>query len=326
MKKVLGMGNALVDIMTQLENDDFLEQHNLPKGSMQLVDFELAGSIIDKAKHLKKTKASGGSAANTIHGLAQLGVETSFLGKVGKDELGKFFEKDLIDANIKPALLKSESKSGMAVALVSPDSERTFATFLGAAVEMTAKDLKNDIFKSHHILHIEGYLVQNHDLVEAAVKMAKENKLLVSLDLASYNVVEGNLDFLKRITQDYVDILFANEEEAKSFTGKEPEEALHAIAEMVEFAIVKVGAKGAMVKNQGKVYKVDAIKAKSIDTTGAGDLFASGFLFGLIHGMSLDKCAQIGTITAGNVIEVIGAKMDEGRWAMVMEKIENIWG
>lgn len=321
MAKVLGMGNALVDALVRIDNDNILQTLNLPKGSMQLVDWETSEKVMKAVEAFPRSQASGGSAANTIHGLAKLGVETGFLGKIGKDEIGQFFKNDLLEAKVNPLLAESDSRSGLALALVSPDSERTFATFLGAAVELSAADLKLEDFQGYDYFHIEGYLVQNYELIETAVKLAKQANCKVSIDLASYNVVEANLDFLQRITKEYVDIVFANEEEAKSFTGKEPEEALHAIAEMVDYAIVKIGSKGSMVKHQGKVYTAGVIKATSIDTTGAGDLYASGFLFGLIKGYSLDRCAAIGSITAGNIIEVIGAKMDKDRWNGIYEAI-----
>ncbi len=321
MAKILGMGNALVDMLIQIDSDDFLVKNNLPKGGMQLVDWETASNVLDMSKNFERSQASGGSAANTIHGLAKLGVETGFIGKVGKDEIGEFFKHDLFDAGVNPELAESDTKSGVAVGLVSPDSERTFATFLGAAVEISAEDLTKDMFEGYDYFHIEGYLVQNYALIERAVQLAKENNLKVSLDLASFNVVEDNLEFLQRIVKDYVDIVFANEEEAKSFTGLEPEEALHKIAEIAEYAIVKIGSKGSMVKHQGKVYTAGVIDAKSIDTTGAGDLYASGFLFGLHKGVGLDEAARIGSITAGNVIEVIGAKMDADRWKRIYDMI-----
>ena len=321
MAKILGMGNALVDMLIQIDGDNFLEKNNLPKGSMQLVDWDTSKSVLSMSEGFERSQASGGSAANTIHGLAKLGVETGFIGKVGKDEIGDFFKQDLFDAGVNPELAESNNRSGLAVALVSPDSERTFATYLGAAVEISAEDLNKEMFQGYDYFHIEGYLVQNYALIERAVQLAKENGLKVSLDLASYNVVEDNLEFLQRIVKDYVDIVFANEEEAKSFTGKEPEEAMHAIAEVAEYAVVKIGSKGSMVKHNGNVYTAGVIDAKSIDTTGAGDLFASGFLFGLHKGVSLDEAARIGSITAGNVIEVIGAKMDEDRWKRIYTMI-----
>ncbi len=321
MAKVLGMGNALVDALVRIDNDNVLTEQKLPKGSMQLVDWESSERIMKAVDHFPRSQASGGSAANTIHGLAKLGVETGFIGKIGEDEIGDFFKHDLEEAKVNPLLAVSKTRSGLALALVSPDSERTFATYLGAAVELSAEDLKLEDFMGYDFFHIEGYLVQNYQLIETAVKLAKEAGCKISIDLASYNVVEDNIEFLKRITKQYVDIVFANEEEAKAFTAKEPREALDDLAEITEYAIVKIGSKGSMVKHNGKVYTAGVIKANSIDTTGAGDLYASGFLYGLIKGYSLDRCASIGSITAGNIIEVIGAKMDNQRWDKIYKAI-----
>jgi len=319
--RVLGMGNALVDIMTRIDKDDFLVKLNLPKGSMQLVDFETADSVMQASSKFEKSMASGGSAANTVHGLAKLGVEAAFIGKVGEDEMGEFFKNDLKNSGISSKLLSSKTRSGLAVALVSPDAERTFATYLGAAVELSASDLSNEMFIGYDIFHIEGYLVQNHELIETAIKFAKAAGCKVSIDLASYNVVEDNLDFLKKIVEN-VDIVFANEEEAKAFTGMEPTNALHKIADKVHIAVVKIGSKGSMVKTGGKIYTAGVIKANSIDTTGAGDLFASGFLYGMSKELPFDKCLEIGSIVAGNVIEVIGAKMDSQRWENIYSLVK----
>jgi sugar/nucleoside kinase (ribokinase family) len=201
------------------------------------------------------------------------------------------------------------------MALITPDSERTFATFLGAAVEMSASDLTNDLFSGYDYFYIEGYLVQNRPLIEAALKMAKSNGLKISLDLASFNVVEDNLNFLKEMVAKYVDILFANEEEARAFTGGlEHEEALDSMSSMVDVVVLKQGANGSFIKQSGTTIKVEAIKANVIDTTGAGDLFAAGFLFGLINGFSLEKSGRLGALLSAKVIEVIGPKMDEDTW------------
>lgn len=320
--KVLGMGNALVDMMTQIDNDNFLTENNLPKGSMQLVDYNTSSAVLKAAEGFKKSMASGGSAANTIHGLAKLGIEAAFIGKVGEDAMGEFFKNDLIKSKIDSQLLFSNSPSGVAAALVSPDAERTFATFLGAAVELGASDLSKDMFEGYDIFHIEGYLVQNHELIETAIDLAKQSGCRVSIDLASYNVVEDNLEFLQKMVKN-VDIVFANEEEAKAFTGMEPEAALNKIAEEVEIAVVKIGSKGSMVKHNGQIYKAGVIKANSIDTTGAGDLYASGFIYGMSKNLTFDQCATIGAIVAGNVIEVIGAKMDNKRWENIYSLINN---
>ncbi len=322
--KIIGIGNALVDVLTQLEDDNLLNELELPRGSMQLVDAARAAQIQEKSKTLKKQMASGGSAANTIHGLAKLGMETAFIGNVGKDETGKFFEEDLKNSGIKPVLFYSDSPSGIANGMISPDGERTFGTFLGAALDLSASMLSNDHFEGYDILHVEGYLVQNHQLLETILKLAKEAGLKVSLDLASYNVVEDNLDFLQDMVRNYVDIVFANEEEAKAFTGKEPEEALNEIAAITDIAIVKVGSKGSMIKQGDTTIYISPIKAHSVDTTGAGDLYASGFLYGLANNLGFEKAGSLGSLLAGTVIEVVGAKFGEEKWEEMREKVKGL--
>lgn len=325
MKKVLGMGNALVDVLMQIENDNILQELDLPKGSMQLVNREMAAKVYKKAGRDGSIKASGGSAANTIHALASLGIDTGFIGKVGRDEWGNFFRNDMEISNIAPLLLESDSESGRAMALISPDSERTFATFLGAAVELNAQDLKSDSFIGYHYFHIEGYLVQNRELIEEALKLAHKNGLKISLDLASFNVVEENLDFLRNMVSKYVDILFANKEEAKSFTGGlEDEAALNWMAELSEIVILKQGVQGSMVKHNNQIIKVPPVKVKALDTTGAGDLYAAGFIYGLLHDLSLHKCGEIGSYLSAKIIEVIGPKMDIQTWKEVHREVQRI--
>lgn len=324
MTKVLGMGNALVDIMTRLKDDSILDKLSFPKGSMQLVDKNQSNKILEATNHLEKIQASGGSAANTIHGLASLGIETGFIGKVGKDNMGGFFEQDLIANNIQPKLFNSETETGRAVALVSPDSERTFATYLGAAVELEADDISVDLFSGYQYFHIEGYLVQNHSLLEKAMQLAKKQGLIISIDLASFNVVEENLDFLKSIVEKYVDIVFANEEEAKSFTGCEPEKALEIISKNCDIAIVKIGKKGSLLKKESKSTKGGIIGAEPVDTTGAGDLYAAGFLYGHIKGMTLENCAYLGALLSGKVIEEIGAKIAPEKWPEIKKLVEKL--
>jgi len=324
MKKVLGLGNALVDIMTSLDHDAYLPEFGLPKGSMILVDAQRSKKIYDETVHLQKTVRSGGSAANTIHGLANLGVETGFIGKIGRDEMGKVFHDDMVAAGINTHLSQDHNPTGRAIALISPDTERTFATYLGAAVEMSHQDLDSEIFSQYDIFHIEGYIVQNHALLESALKLAREHKMLISLDMASYNVVAANRDFLEEMLKKYVSIVFANEDEARSMTGKEPEEALVELAGMCEVAVVKTGRLGSLVKNGNSKFEIGIMPVKSVDTTGAGDLYASGFLYGMVRGYSLEKCGRIGSILAGKVIENIGPKIDESGWKVVHKMIQNL--
>jgi sugar/nucleoside kinase (ribokinase family) len=314
MAQVLGIGNALVDILIRLEDDEILHKFSLPKGSMQLVDKSFARKLEKDTGELDSQMASGGSAANTVHGLARLGIVTGFIGKVGNDTLGKFFREDLERSGIKPVLFYGKSDTGRAVTLISPDSERTFAVYLGAAMEQQSQEINCRLFKGYEYLHIEGYLMQNHDLIEAALKLARENNLKISLDLASYNVVEENLEFLKLLVSKYVNIIFANEEEAKAFTGKDTEEALSDLSDITDIAVVKTGETGSMIKRNKEYYKIGIVKVNCIDTTGAGDLYAAGFLYGLINNLSLRESGEAGALLSGKVIENIGAKISDSKW------------
>jgi sugar/nucleoside kinase (ribokinase family) len=325
MKKILGIGNALVDVMTRINEDNILEKFGLPKGSMTLVDREVSAMVKSETVHFSRSLASGGSAANTIHGLAMLGVNTGFIGSIGKDETGDFFEKDMRSAGVKTYLTRRNSVTGTAVALISPDSERTFATHLGAAVELEANDLQENDFHNFDIFYLEGYLIVNKPLVERACALAKKNNMKIALDLASYNVVEAKLSDFKEIIEKYVDIVFANEDEAKSFSGLGPFEALDFISKSCEVAVVKVGREGSLIKRNQEVIKIGIIDVESVDTTGAGDLYAAGFLYGYACGYSLEKCGLFGSVLAGHVIEIVGARMDEPRWKRIIKLLkENI--
>ncbi len=324
MKKILGMGNALTDILLQIENDEVLFSLNMPKGSMQLINDQQSANISEFFQKYEKKMATGGSASNTINGITKLGAVGGFVGKVGKDEVGNFFTKDSIQNGAITHLFLSETPSGHCTVLVSPDGERTLCTFLGAACELLADDLNAEMFQGYDIFHIEGYLVQNHDLIRKAVRLAKESGLLVSIDLASYNVVESNLDFLNEIIEKYVDIVFANEEESHAFTGLDPLESVNEIAKNVKIAVVKIGKNGSYIKSGSEMYKVDALKANCIDTTGAGDLYAAGFLYGLARDYPLEICGKIGSLVSGNVVEVLGAKMSDQVWKKILTEMKNI--
>jgi len=318
---ILGIGNALVDIMFVLEDEQFLTRFGLPKGSMTLVDSELSAKIYKAAFPYKNEVTTGGSAANTIHALAKLGGNCGYLGKINDDELGRSFKKEFDEQSVKTHLYYSDKETGRVMALVTPDSERTMATYLGAAADLKPTDINADDFIRYSVLYIEGYLVQDHNLIEAAIRTAKRNGLKIAIDLSSYNVVEQNLGFLKRIILDYVDIVFANEEEAKAFTGREPVSALDEIAELCEIAIVKTGKEGSLLKQGGTVVKVGAVKAKAIDTTGAGDNYAAGFLFGYTKGYTLEKCGKIASLVSGKAVEAMGARLPDDAWPGIRQRI-----
>lgn len=323
-KSILGIGNALIDVLIHISDDTVLQKFGLPKGSMTLVDSRLSEEIKKETKNNQRTVQTGGSAANTVHGIAKLGGKCGYIGKISDDEFGKFYIDDFRKNNINTHFFYSETGTGHATGLISADSERTFGTYLGAAMELTAEEMTPEIFRDYGIMHIEGYLVQNHALIESAMKVAKESGLLVSIDMASFNIVAANMEFLHRVIREYVDIVFANEDEAQSLTGKNPEDALHVIGEMCQLAVVKLGAQGSMIKSGNRVIRIEAIPAKSVDTTGAGDIYASGFLYALAEGHDLETAGKLGSLLAGHVVEVVGAKIPEETWQMLVPQIEQI--
>lgn len=318
------MGNALVDIITRLDDDSVLQTFGLPRGSMTLVDLDTSNFIHVETGGLKKIKTSGGSAANTIHGLAHMGVETGFIGSVGNDDMGRFFKKDMEVNRIKPILFRTMNETGRAMALISPDSERTFATYLGAAVDLTTDDITHDIFRGYDYFYVEGYLVQNPQMLEKALRLASAAGLKVCMDMASYNIVEQNREFFLSVIPRYVDILFANEEEITTLAGKTVEQSALDFKDQVEILVVKLGAQGSFCVTGDRVIRIGVRPSRPIDTTGAGDLYASGFLYGMIMGYDLETCGKIGSILAGRVIELIGAKMDESHWEILRREIRSL--
>ncbi len=322
--KVLGMGNALVDIIAQIDNDELLGSFGLPRGSMTLVDLDTSNFIHAETAGMPKTKASGGSAANTIHGLAHLGIETGFVGSVGNDEMGKFFKKDMEVNKIKPILFRSMNETGRAMALISKDSERTFATYLGAAVDLTMEDISHGIFKGYDCFYVEGYLVQDKEMFEKALRLASNAGLKICLDLASYNIVADNVDFFKSMISKYVDILFANEEEIRSLTGLSPEEGARETRKICEAIVIKLGAEGSFCLCSEGMIRVGVRPSNAIDTTGAGDLYAAGFIYGHMKGLSCETSGKMGAALAGRVIELIGAKMDESHWENLRREIASL--
>jgi len=324
MKKILGIGNALVDIMTPIDNDSFLDKYSLPKGSMLMVDKELSALINAGANRFNKVITSGGSAANTIHGLGMLGVETGYIGAIGADEMGDFFEKEMRDAGITAKLLRRATPTGTAIALISPDSERSFATCLGAAVELYPSDFEAAFFSRYDMLYLEGYLIFDRPLIEKACMLAKSYNMEIALDLASYNVVEAKLGDFREIASKYVDILIANREEAKAFTGSEGIDALHKMSVMSPVAIIKNGGEGSIIKSGNNIIKVGAAAANVCDTTGAGDLYAAGFLYGYSLNYPLHICGELGSLLAAKIIEIKGARLPAEMWNEIKSDIDGI--
>ena len=326
MKRVIGIGNALTDMLVNLSSDEVLTRYNIARGSMSLVDSKLQSEVSKAVAGRPYSLSLGGSADNTIRAMARLGAEVGFIGKVGRDTTGDFFEQALSNLGIQPVIFRGENRSGKCVSLISTDGERTMLTHLGAALELHADEISEQVFTGYDCLYIEGYLVQDHTLISSVARKAKQCGLKVAIDLASFNVVAENVDFLRELVREYVDIVFANEDEAKTFSGEsEPINALQYISEMCNLAIVKIGMKGALIKQGEQVVHVGIMAAaKRVDTTGAGDFYAAGFLYGLTLGLDLRQCGTIGAVTAGKVIEIVGTTLSDEAWEDIFKYVNRV--
>ncbi len=322
MKSILGIGNALTDILAVLPDDTLLRKFHLPLGSMQHVDMETGDRIWEDLKHYGVKYVPGGSAANTITCTAIFGMPSGYVGKIGNDDLGNLFKSSMEQFGVKAQMLYGTKSSGRCMVFITgANAERTFADYMGATLEMGPDDLDPSFFEGYDYFHIEGYLVQNQELISKAARLAKAAGCTISIDMASYNVVESNNTFFHNLVENYVDIVFANETEAKAFTKKEPQEAIVELANLCQIAVVKVGKAGSMIKSGNEYHFIEPWPAKPIDATGAGDTYAAGFLYAHSLGLPLKVCGEIGCIIAAKGVEVIGTKIDIPRWRDAKEEI-----
>lgn len=315
--KILGIGNALVDILYHLDDEHLLSELHLKKDAMTLINERWEHQIEDMTANIEKSMSNGGSISNTMVALARLEREVGYIGRVGNDEMGRFFEKKLQDAGVHTQLIKAREATGVAHTFITPGGSRTFGTMLGAAYYLGPNDISEEMFHGYDLLHIEGYLVQSQELIEAICQKAKQAGLILSLDLSSFNVVSKNRTYFHHLISDYIDIVFANEGEARAFTGSfDSLEQVRHIAHLCDIAVVKLGEHGSITMMEGgRIYKCNAGKAENVlDTTAAGDYFAAGFLHALTRGHRLEKCLHTGTILATEVIQVMGSQLSPAAW------------
>ena len=314
MKRILGIGNALVDVLTKVDNEQILSELHLPKGSMQLLSTEAYAEVTRRMLALPTKLTTGGSACNTLLALSHLDAPTGMIGKIGDDENGRFFASYFAQRGISTRLLHDSRPTGVASTFITPDGQRTFGTYLGAAARLTADELQQAWFEGYDYFYIEGYLVQNHDLVLRAIELAHAAGCEVCLDLASYNIVEADLDFFRALMPS-IDIVFANEQEAQALTGLEARAALDALAATCHIAVVKIGKHGVWACHGTEVAHCPARDVPVVvDTTAAGDYFAAGFMHALAAGEPLATCIARGSLLAGHIIEVVGTELPDVTW------------
>lgn len=314
MKRILGIGNALVDVLAKVDNEQILSELHLPKGSMQLLSTEAYAEVTRRMLALPTKLTTGGSACNTLLALSHLDAPTGMIGKIGDDENGRFFASYFAQRGISTRLLHDSRPTGVASTFITPDGQRTFGTYLGAAARLTADELQQAWFEGYDYFYIEGYLVQNHDLVLRAIELAHAAGCEVCLDLASYNIVEADLDFFRALMPS-IDIVFANEQEAQALTGLEARAALDALAATCHIAVVKIGKHGVWACHGTEVAHCPARDVPVVvDTTAAGDYFAAGFMHALAAGEPLATCIARGSLLAGHIIEVVGTELPDATW------------
>jgi sugar/nucleoside kinase (ribokinase family) len=321
-KKIVGVGNALVDFIVSLNNEEILRKFSLKKGGMEMIDSQTKQTLFEELKDKTHILASGGSTSNSIHGLARLGISAGYIGKIKEDDLGVFFRNDLKNSNIKDHLILTNLDTGVAITLMTADAERTFATYLGAAATMLPDEINPLIFKDYQYILIEGYLVFNKELIIKLCRIAKEHNLKIAMDMASYNLVESRKELFEFLLKNYVDIIFANEEEARAFTGKEGREALQVLSQYCSIAVVKLGCQGSVVNNQGEITKISACQVNAVDTNGAGDIYAAGFLYGLMKGLSMEETGFIASRLAAEMVKTVGAKLSDNQWEKIKKELQ----
>jgi sugar/nucleoside kinase (ribokinase family) len=321
-KRIAGVGSPVVDQVAHV-SEDFLNTVAGEKGGMVLVDAKAIDNLLETLPH-SPVIAPGGSAGNTTFALAQLGVPSRFIGIVGNDVPGNYYRKSFagIGGDASRICTRNAMSTAQCLSLVTPDGERTMRTHLGAAASMDITDIKKEMFAGCRHVHVEGYLLFNRDLFVHVLQTAKSEACSISVDLASFEVVDHSKEELPGLLKKYVDIVFANEEEVQSYAGSDhPEDCLDKLAEGCETVAIKFGAAGALLHNTQETCHVSAIPVENVvDTTGAGDLWAAGFLFGHIHGYRLKQCGDLGSILGAAVVQQEGGSIPEDEWDQITQQ------
>lgn len=324
MKRIVGLGSPIIDEIAFIE-ESFLTGISGAKGGMELIpESELAQLKSNIGQTLKRIP--GGSAGNTIFALARLGIPTGFIGKIGNCASGRYYKETLTQCGGSTESFKEGStQNGNCLSLVTPDGERTMRTALGAATELSADEILDGDFKAFDHVHIEGFMIHNPKVLEKSLNLAKSNNCTVSFDLASFEIINQSRDRLKQLLATSVDMVFANEEEAAAFTERPLSEAkasAEILNELCPTAVVKLGAEGCIIASEQTFHYIEALQVETvIDTTGAGDFWAAGFLYGWAHQKSITDSARIGALLASSVIQNHGATLNEFQWAQILDQI-----
>lgn len=314
---VLGIGDPMIDLIYNVD-ESLLNRLEIEKGGSLKIDFSSFTKLLNSLPRPPIKVVPGGSCPNAVKGLARLGHQAAFLGKVGQDEMGGKFQNSLSDYQITSLLITCDKNTSQVASLVTPDGERTMRCCLGAANDLKAQEISDNLFKRVRHLHMDGYMFYNSGVVLKSAALAKEAGATVSIDLASFEVVNKHRETIEQLLNGLTDIVFANEDEALALTGLNPEEAAFELQKRCPIAVILVGEKGCWVGSDGKVFHCLTTPLGVLDSTGAGDLFSSGFLHGYLKGLPLEQCAKFGNLIGGACVQVIGAELPEEKWQEVL--------
>jgi len=313
-KKILGIGNAIVDVLAKV-NDEFLTTNKLIKGSMKLIN-KLEFENLKKNIVIEKIVA-GGSVANTMSGIAHLNGNSSFVGKVSSDNFGDIYKKSLKDINVDFSYIKKKEhlSTGASIILITPDSERTMCTYLGISSHLSADDLDKKYIKDHELILLEGYLWDkgiSEKMFKRAINIAKKNKTRIAMSLSDIFCVSRHKKNFYNLLINDLDILIGNEDEINELTNKKSLlESINQLKKLNKLIVITRSDKGSLAINDGKIINCESIKVNRIlDLTGAGDLFAAGFLKEYLDKSKIKKCLETGSIAASQIIQKIGARLN----------------
>lgn len=309
---VTGIGSALLDFVVEAD-DSFLAELALRKGEMHLIDAARSREILHLLRGMSIHISPGGSCANTIAGLSMLGGKGCLIGKVAEDDNGSIYIDKTVESGVRSFITRGRGITGHAITFITPDLERTFATHLGAAIELSADEIDYSPVGKSSFLHLEGYLFEPENLRNVcykAMETAKNNDVLVSVDLADPALVGRIRNIFIDVAENFADIIFVNEEEAAVFTGTGGVDALEAISKYTSVAVVKLGARGSLIKTGNNTVTIDAVKTKVINTNGAGDMYAAGFLYGITSGRNIEDSGKIASYAASLAVASTGARVE----------------
>lgn len=315
-KAILGLGGALVDHIFPI-SEERLQELKMEKGGMVAISEEAISSLLQK-EGARAELHPGGSVANTLKGLAKLGYPCLMHGRLGADQAGQLFLRALEREGIATHFTASATPTAQLACMITPDGQRTMRGYLGAVSEMSERDLNAHVFEGVDLFHTDGYGMWNGELIPTSLEWAKKRGAQVSFSLASFEVVERFRDSLLSLLPAFVDVLFSNEDEARALCGCTPKESCYELQNLCEVAVVSVGKQGCFIGHGGEVIHCPAPKVRAIDSVGAGDLFASGFLHGYLRGLSLEESGRMGCELGAAVVQVTGAQLPDASWEALL--------